>query len=397
VDKCGSFATLLTPDSIAPSVFPLVRCGQRVPHATVPLGSIMKHLLHLAAVAPIGVCCALALADLPPIPAGASSAGAQVVNRYGSEYVIIPGGNPAFYGADHLANPYYGGTTFDGGGSVPYGFGIARTETTAAEWCEFVNGYAPYWQGTATDPRLRSFMLGRDSNGRYTYDASVARVPVSGISWLVAASYCNWLSNGKRLDQAAFETGAYDLRGINTAAMVPRSMPVSQNLQAAFRLPTLDEWYKAGYYDPNRRGPSAGGWWLYPNGVDRPPVPGLPGGLSETSSGVASQLPFGEFIDVASYSGQSPWGLFDVSGGVAEYLSTSGGIVPGRGELMYAAGTYTEGSFSTSDEQPAWSRQGVLIGDYYSVNGIRVVWTVPTGNAAVPFAFVLLMLRRSRK
>lgn len=356
----------------------------------------MKHLLHLAAVAPIGVCCAISLADLPPLPAGAINAGAQLVNRYGNEYVVIPGGNASYNGADHRGNPFYFGSNFDGEGSVPYAFGIARTETTIAQWTEFVNAYSPYWSGASADLRLLGFNIARDAEGRFYHDPRVAHVPIAGVSWLAAATYCNWLSNDKRVDRSAFETGAYDLRGINIAAPVSRTTPIEQNMNAQFRLPTIAEWYKAGYYDPNRRGPSAGGWWLYPNCLDRPLIAGLPGGTAETSAGIWSQIPFGEFIGVASYTGQSPWGLFDISGGVGEFTTTSNGVVNGR-EFAVVVGSYVEGATISYDDAIARSRGSVPILADTTVYGVRIVSTIPSTTVSLPSVVLLVALRRNRR
>ncbi len=359
----------------------------------------MKHLSHLAVVAPIGVCCTVALADLPPIPAGAISAGAQVVNRYGSEYVLIPGGNPGYRGADQAANPFYIPGSFEGRGVVSYGYGIARTETTVAEWAEFVNAYSPYWGGDPESPTLTTLYIGRDQNGRYSYNDRVARVPATSMSWLVAATYCNWLTNGKRLERAAFESGAYDLRGIDISSPNPPTAAITQNASAAFRLPTVDEWYKAGYFDPNRNGTGLAGWWLFPNRSASPPVSGLPESGGETNAGIATQMT-DPLLGVASYGGQSPWGLFDVSGGAREFTCTSQGLFPGQeGEYMFVCGTSTFNSLLDLyvDEQVAFGRFAVRVDDSFGSRGIRIVTAVPSGSGLVPIAALALLSRRSRK
>ncbi len=337
-----------------------------------------------------------AFADLPPLSPAAVASGTQIVRHYGNEYAIIPAGaNAPYRGADHIDNPYYFGSSFDGQGSVGYSYAIARTELTTAAWGEFVNAFAPYWQGDPTDPRLTGRIITRNASGQYTYDPALARTPATWMTWLGAATYCNWLCNGKATGQAAFLTGAYDLRGVNIAAPAPRTVPVPQNLDAPYRLPTVDEWYKAGYYDPNRYATAHGGWWMYPNMLDRPPIQGLPEDGGETSAG-QTRLPADYPLNVAGYPFQSPWGLFDISGGATEFLTRSQGVLADGSEYFVSAGT---GQYSGSldfFDQIGIGRGSVGMNFGFSEFGIRLVSTVPSSAAVLPLSMIVFLLRRHR-
>ncbi len=119
---------------------------------------------------------------------------------------------------------------------------------------------------------------------------------------------------GRARRLSAFETGAYDSSGWGPGG----TGQVNHSPDALFWIPTPDEYTKAVFYDPNRYGTSQGGYWLYPNRSNTPPVggpPGTPG--AETGSGSYPYDPNNpnRFYPVGSYpNSQTPWGLLDGSG-----------------------------------------------------------------------------------
>ena len=334
-----------------------------------------------------------ALAQLPPAPAGV-----EVTTIHGIEFSTIGNpGNAAIRAEDHLSNPYFVGVGSGAAqGAVAETYRIARTETTIGQWLGFVNAFAPHWEGAPDDPRLgRSLELTPD--GRYTVEPRRLNEPIQMISWLMAAAYCNWLCNDQRTDADAFRTGAYDLRGINLAQPAPRSTPVPATMNAAFRLPTLAEWNKAAFFDPNRYGENQPGWWLFPNAKDRPPISGTPENGGETNAGA----PWGaqDSDPVAAYtSSQSAYGLFDVSGGVSEYLYELDGVAQTGEIYMYAAGS---GRFSGADFLYVSDRIGTIRSREYSWLspgiGIRLVSTIPSAPVTCVigcWAFVSTLSRK---
>ena len=206
-----------------------------------------------------------------------------------------------------------------GRGSVGYAYRMATTEVTTGQWLEFVNAYSPYFDRTKEQEAFfASQNIGFDPLlGRWTLIAGTENVPAKGMSWRFAARYVNWLNNSKAITRDAFETGAYDTSTFTKNADFTLNDQSTRSPGSQFWIPSLDEWIKAVYYDPDKNGPGDSGYWLYPNASDEPLVSGLPG---EPGAQTSADLTFFAKLDVGSYPDVSaPWGLFDTSGGVAEW------------------------------------------------------------------------------
>lgn len=211
-------------------------------------------------------------------------------------------------------------------GNVPYEYRISRLEVTTAQWMEFSNAFAevPGNPLANTIPGHWGATIDRviPSTGRRVYRLTdlphAARLPVAGLGWHDAARYCNWLHNNKEVSLAAINTGAYD-----TSTWSPDgSTDAATHLAGArFWIPTLDEFIKATHFDPNKFGPGQPGYWRYKNSSDSPAITGLPG-VGTTSAGYRTpddvfagwNIPLGSYTD-----SQSPWGLWDTSGGSHEW------------------------------------------------------------------------------
>lgn len=229
--------------------------------------------------------------------------------------VGAPGNAPYSYYDDFL------GETISFG-QVSHEFRISRNEVTAAQYFEFVQAYAPH-----VDPRFRSDSLFTSlqvyvfdaPGGGVTYylDPATAPYPVE-VGWRYAARFVNWLHNGRALTREAFETGVYDTSTFHSNPDGTITDQATHAPDADFWIPTRDEWIKSGYYDPDRYGPGQPGYWRYPISSDSPPIPGVPG-IGQTSTGwdfyPNPYPPAGAYTDV-----QSPWGLWDMSGGVSEWV-----------------------------------------------------------------------------
>jgi len=96
-------------------------------------------------------------------------------------------------------------------------------------------------------------------------------------------------------------------------------------------LPSVHEWYKAAYYDPNKSG--GAGYWDYPNTSDAAPTAKTPAdqdGGPNGSANFASVV--GYPIDVGSYTTMptaSAYGTYDQGGNVWEWFDTSAGTFRG--------------------------------------------------------------------
>lgn len=275
-------------------------------------------------------------------------------------------------------------------GSVDYEYGIMRTHVTNAQYLEFANAYAPFWQGTPGDITLTGYWgKGVQGPGGWSY------VPRPGsenfparIEWEMAARYCNWLTNDKRLEAWAFETGAYDL-----------TLSWPDNLQhlptARVRMPTLDEYDKAVYYDSDRYGPGLEGYWQYPDGGDEPLVMGLPEDGGETIGDLLWQTDPGRGLggfDIGQYPDvQSPWGLIDVSAMVQDFTETLFGMPTQR---LVRSG----GSLAGDAPYELWDRLDLdmVVGFDSGWGGLRLVTSVPTPGGGTVVLLYLASIRQRR-
>jgi formylglycine-generating enzyme required for sulfatase activity len=280
-------------------------------------------------------------------------------------------------------------------GRVDYEYQISRTETTGAEWLEFVQAYAPYVDpalaGTSgfTSQRIRAT---ETSPGVWQYELrSGGANRAIRVGWRFAARYVNWLHNGKGTEQAAFESGVYESSTFGGSPSEGGfTDQVSRSEGARYFLPTIDEWVKAAYYDPERYPPEIGGpgYWLYPNSSDTELIPGPPG-VGQTSAGSMSTP------EVASYTNvQSPWGLWDLSGGQAEWLETAALNPNGTVSTRFQKGTRELSPLLNQDHID------YLGADFPSggLVGFRLARVIPSPGAALVFlacsASVVLKRRR---
>ncbi len=280
-------------------------------------------------------------------------------------------------------------------GRVDYEYQISRTETTGAEWLEFVQAYAPfvdppYANSTGfTSDRVRATEVA-PGIWQYSLRTGGANRAVR-VEWQYAARFCNWLHNNKGSDQVSFENGAYDTSTFGGTAQDGYTSQHARNPGAQYFIPTTDEWVKAAYWDQRRFNPSIGdlGYWQFPNTSDVQLVPGVPG-IGQTSAGQTGSFEVGSYTDV-----QSPWGLWDLSGGVSEWLETP--VLRGDGLVRYRyyKGTYTPSTAVTLyQDEIDWA--GATFEEVSL--GIRIARMVPMPGVTVTFsALMLVVLDRRRR
>lgn len=261
-------------------------------------------------------------------------------------------------------------------GAVPYEYRITRTELTVQQYCEFVRAYAQYYP----DARYDSFFTGiwihanyDSETGPVTFDYNpvVANFPTT-LTWRFAARYCNWLQNGKALNQAAFESGAYDTSTFTKNADGSINDQPVHSPGAKYWIPTENEWVKAAFYDPKKDG--VGGYWQYPNGTDTPLIPGPPG-VGQTNAGTwagdtSGWFPVGSYPDT-----KSPWGLLDVSGGVSEWNEDL------AIDVRVTRGTYRLSQFPEWTDRIEQSSGSLVYIDQW--NGLRLASMVPSPSGVL--------------
>ncbi len=338
----------------------------------------------------------------------AMSASADIDPASGIDFATIthPGNAPW----DGDGQPWFP----SGRGRVDYEFSIGKYEVTSAQWLEFFNAAfarpdplpfdqlwfrRPLYWGGETDPTY----AGPGQRFRLREVPNAAMLPASNISWRTAAVFCNWLENGKSSSREAFISGAYD-----TSTFVFQNGDYQDQLTrspgARYFIPSIDEWMKAVYYDPNKVNPdnTVGGWWHQPNGTDTPLIYGAPPGylggnsLSQANGSVGlwfeepwHSIPLGAYPNVVS-----PWGLLDAAGGESEWTEEVDpyALVQRRcqkGSRRAAGGSY---------ESDAVGGFGVLEPDTWLYGGLRIASTIPAPSSAVPLlACAVIGLRRRRR
>lgn len=298
-----------------------------------------------------------------------------------------------------------------GRGSVSYEYRIGRFEVTTSQWVEFFNAafdrpsndLLPHlippttWGAVGTTPTTPGAR-------RWSVPSGNEMIPVGNISWRMAAMYCNWLHNDKSASRGAFLNGAYD---VSTFGYVGSTFTdqFTHSPGARYWIPTWDEWLKATHFDPNRFGPGQAGWWSSSNRTNGALTYGPPGVLvngrpTEANAGWSNiEFPgFNPFaVALGSYVNvQSPWGLFDVAGGTAEWteevLFTNGVFPTGR----RFDGSHWLGAASTNLSDWMWSTGGSFPSLSTGDLGFRIAMAVPSPSACVIFGGAFSLLLRQR-
>ena len=154
-------------------------------------------------------------------------------------------------------------------------------------------------------------------------------MPATGVSWNEWARFVNWL-NTSQGHQAAYKFGTQPGDVGYTANSNILLWNVSdpgfnaanpfRNSLAHYFLPSVGEWYKAAYYDPNAND-GAGGYWNFPTGSDTEPTPVASGTAAGTAVYLQSlrQGP----ADITLAGGLSPYGVMGLGGIVHEWVETN--------------------------------------------------------------------------
>lgn len=156
-----------------------------------------------------------------------------------------------------------------------------------------------------TNAEFRAFAAGHTSGKFNEFDLDEDDLPVTGVSWLEAALFCNWLSQQDRLEPFYLEEFG-NITGFDTGAR-------------GYRLPTEAEWAwsaRSTEGEPLR----------FPWGDQLPP-PDRHGNYADRSaSNVVGRIIFGyndNYIVAAPVGSFAPnaRGLYDLGGNVAEWIN----------------------------------------------------------------------------
>ena len=274
-------------------------------------------------------------------------------------------------------------------GSVGYNFRIGKFEVSR-DMVEKANAEG----GLGITMSTMSFVVGGPRPG----------MPAGSVSWNEAARFTNWLNTSQGF-QAAYKFSAQPGEsGYNANAHIELWVDGDfgfdagnrfRNSEARYFLPSVDEWYKAAYYDPN-----TGGFWNVPTGSDTAPTPVASG--TDPHTAVYAQAFEQGPADITQAGGLSPYGVMGMGGNVYEWEETAFDLInddPTRFEGRGFRGTdwsdTLAGMFSTARNRAPPDFGG-------STLGFRVASTssaVPEPSAAAALAVVALgvFLLRSRR
>jgi formylglycine-generating enzyme required for sulfatase activity len=243
-------------------------------------------------------------------------------------------------------------------GAVGYEFNIGKYEVTIGQYTAFLNAVAAVppgsyitdlwsltWMqsyrntagigrsgsGTAIDPFIYSptgpnGIVAPGASGASSRPIASASSATSGVTWIAAARFANWVHNGATVG-ASTEVGVYTLNGALSGIF-------ARNAGAKWWIPSEDEWYKAAYY---KGGGTNTGYWLYPTQSDSSPNNVIGSSTNQANfyddNHAVTQVPFeggyssgqNYLTEVGAFSNSAgPYGTFDQAGNVFE-LNESGG------------------------------------------------------------------------
>ena len=135
--------------------------------------------------------------------------------------------------------------------------------------------------------------------------------PATGISYIEAAKYVNWLNTSTGGTAAyKFASGTFQLWSSTDAGYNANNM--FRNSLAKYWLPSTDEWYKAAY------GKADGSWSNFPNGSNSAPT-------AVASGTAANTAVYGQSFptmpaDITNAGGLSAYGTMGQGGNVWEWM-----------------------------------------------------------------------------
>ena len=219
-----------------------------------------------------------------------------------------------------------------------------------------------------------------------TKDTRGANKPATSVSWNEAARFVNWLNTSQGFQAAYnFTTG-----GVNDNIDLWSSADAWQlggenrfrHKDAQYWLPSMDEWYKAAYYDP-----TSSTYFDFPTGSDTAPTAVASGTTAGTA--VYDQDWATGPADITQAGGLSPFGIMGLGGNVYEWEETTLDLTNGLGSSSRGVrgGDWDSFSFLLSSS----SRVSYLPAFEFINVGFRVASLSSTAAVPEPGSFALFL------
>ncbi|MCX7387983.1 MAG: SUMF1/EgtB/PvdO family nonheme iron enzyme [Planctomycetales bacterium] len=151
-----------------------------------------------------------------------------------------------------------------------------------------------------------------------TTDNRGADKPATSVNWNEAARFTNWL-NTSTGGSAAYNFTSNGVNANIALWTVADTLDYDINnhyrsLRATYVLPSMDEWYKAAYYNP-----TTSTYFDFPNGLDTAPTAVASGTADGTAVYDGQTGP----ADVTQAGGLSPYGIMGLGGNLYEWEETA--------------------------------------------------------------------------
>ncbi|MFM1902609.1 MAG: hypothetical protein RLZZ440_509 [Planctomycetota bacterium] len=325
-------------------------------------------------------------------------------------FVAVPQSAPAVtMSMVTVGNPNNAADT-NGRGSVATSYQIGAYEVTIGQYVEFLNAVATTSAQTIYDPNINSAdsvkgitRTGDGSGTPYNYAANIsansggqsaADRPVTFVNWFNAARFVNWLANSQPTglqSGSTTENGAYDLTGSPSTTVALNSINPNTLAAPLYALPSLDQWYKAAYYDPTLGG--SGGYYAYATQSNTAPGNTIGGGANQANhvvgglyavTGAAFASNQNYLTNYGAFSGSdSPYGTFDQGGNAGEWYD------PGAGQ---ANAGILGGAWNLNNGGSSSFNVSTAVGSANYDTGFRVVAPVPEPSTMMVVALAAGMV-----
>lgn len=202
-------------------------------------------------------------------------------------------------------------------------------------------------------------------------NSNIVHLPATDISWFDAARFVNWLNTSSGYSPAyKFDgNGVFLSWDSSEAGYNPDNL--YRNSLARYVLPSLDEWYKAAYYDP-----VAEVYYLYPtgsntkpDGIDNISTPGQDPNFDAVFNDGAN---IGRPNKIDNVGISSPFGTFGQGGNVTEWTETDTDLT--NDSTTFAPSGLPEGA------PKRWTLGGTWGGSHLGLENNRVSETNAAGR-----------------
>ncbi|MES2706818.1 MAG: SUMF1/EgtB/PvdO family nonheme iron enzyme [Verrucomicrobiota bacterium] len=286
-------------------------------------------------------------------------------------------------------------------GAVGYTYRMATEEVTVAQYAEFLNSVDPgganslalYNNEMGSNAQSAGIALtsGAAAGSKYSVLAGTGQHPITFVGFDNAARFVNWLSNGQGGGDT--ESGVYAKMGGGSSSGTGTVFTMLHAPSASFWVPSMDEWFKAAYYDPTLNS-GTGGYWDYATRSDTAPANGYATATADTNhanyaiDGSYTMSPGGypagnALTDAGTFvTSLSYYGTLDQNGNVDEFIANTSDA---ETQFYYMGGGWSASNVGLNSDAVYHSK---FVDFPSSFSGFRIA----SGATPVPEPSVSLLL-----